>query len=435
MINKILKIIKESLLGPVKKTLYDAFSGKDDTALVEVRKDSGNEAAIIFIHGFGGNTDNTWGNFPNFLKDDSQLNGWNIYKLGYNTKLSPDINNIWASNPNITTLARNLRTQLTQNFRTKYSQISIAAHSMGGLVTQRAILDMIKQGDDLAMINSVTLYGTPSNGLKKAQRGKDLNNQVRDMASESEFITTLRKDWNELIGDNPLFKFLTCAGDLDQFVPESSSLGPFPNKFHMGVNGNHIDIVKPKDNNNISYLVFRKVFLDENDFYKGQHDSAKIAIQLGDFKRVLKKLGPKKNDLGKYQARDFAFALEATGERDLAIQYLESQTQKENADSDILGLLGGRYKREYLTYFKDEDLQKALELYNKAYQLSLQKNDSEQIFYHAINLAFINLKKKNVDEAIKYAEISLQHATESTQEDLWKYATRLVLLNNLEWRN
>lgn len=423
MIKKISKTVSNWIFSVGGKAIYDAFSGKDDSKLLETRKDSANQAVIIFVHGFGGNAEDTWGDFPVFLKDDNQLKSWDIYKLGYNTKLVPDRNGLWASNPNISVLARNLRTQLNHNFRDNYSQIAIVAHSMGGLITQRAILDMIKNVDDMAIIHSVTLYGTPSNGLVKAQIGKKLNNQVRDMASDSEFILSLRKDWDELVGNQPSFKFLTCAGDLDQFVPDSSSLSPFPSNFQRGVNGNHIDIVKPKNNRNISYLVLREVFLDKNDFYKGKYDSAEIAIQLGDFKRVLEKLGPDKNDLRKNQARDFAFALEATGDREGAIQYLETQAQKENASSDIMGTLAGRYKRLYLTYFKDEDLQKAFEFYDKAYNISVQSKDPEQIFYHAINLAFISLEKKDLEASKKYARISLENATKSTQEDIWKYAT------------
>ncbi|HFA49166.1 MAG TPA: alpha/beta fold hydrolase [Bacteroidetes bacterium] len=415
--------IVKGLFDKYKDTIYDVYSGKDETQIVPVRQMEKNRAAILFVHGFGGDAHETWGQFPDFIKDDAALGGWDVYNIAYNTKLFPDIQGIWASNPDVTALAGLFRTLLNNRFSLKYKQVAIAAHSMGGLVTQRAILDLIKLDEDSSFIHSLTLYGTPSNGLRNARFGAKLNKQVKDMASDSEFIKNLRSDWNELIGDKPPFKFLTCAGDLDDFVPPSSSLEPFPEKYQKRVNGNHTAIVKPATPDHISYKVLRHVLLEDVDFFQGKWDSAEVALEMGDFARARKKLEPRKDDLGPQEIVDYAFSLDATGDHEAAMLYLKEQSEKDKTNSDLLGILGGQWKRAYLSDLKKEHLQKSLELYKKAYDIAENNKDPEQIYYHAINLAFLNLKMRKMGETKKYAQIAIDNVNKTRIESFWKYAT------------
>ena len=419
----LLKKAASFVAGKAKEVLYDKFSGQDHAQTIVVRKKENNKAAILFIHGFGGDASGTWGQFPTFVKDDESLTGWDIYSLGYNTSLFPDIQGIWATNPDVTALAGYLRTMIVDRFSEDYNELAIIAHSMGGLVTQRAILDLIKstEEDDL-IVHSVVLFGTPSCGLKNAKLGRGIHKQVTDMAAGSPFITNLREEWDELVGDSPSFKFLTCAGDLDDFVPPISSLEPFDVKFHKRVNGNHVDIVKPASNDHISYKVVRKILLDDQAFYQGKWDSAEIALEMGDFQRAKRKLEGDKDDLGPQQIVQYAFALEATGEHDAAVQYLKDQVEKTN-DTDIVGTLAGRWKRSYLTDLKPSYAQNAITLYKEAYDTASENENVEQVFYHAINLAFLNFKLKNYKDAKAYAKTAKENAEKSTLQDIWKYAT------------
>ncbi|MEZ4933896.1 MAG: tetratricopeptide repeat-containing protein [Saprospiraceae bacterium] len=243
------------------------------------------------------------------------------------------------------------------------------------------------------------------------------------MANDSEFIKHLREEWNELIGSKPKFKFLTCAGDLDDFVPSQSSLDPFDVSFHKRVNGNHVDIVKPADDSHLSFKVLRKVLLDDVDFYQGKWDSAEVALELGDFKRAREKFEANKDSLGPHQVVEYAFSLEATGDREAAIKYLEEQAAKSNVDTDILGTLAGRWKRVFLQDLKPEHAEKSIELYQQAYDRALENEDDEQIYYHAINLAFLFFKTKKYKDAKTFAQTAKAHAEKSMVKDVWKYAT------------
>jgi len=418
-----LQPFKDFITGKAQKYIYDTFNPQDDTRLVECRQNPDNQAAIIFIHGFTGDAEDTWGKFDELLKDEEQLKGWNIYQYGYNSKFTPDIKGLWACNPDITMLAENVRTQLTENFGGKYRQIALVAHSMGGLICQRAVLDIMQTDKQATLIHSLTMYGTPSGGLKKAELAGDINQQVLDMAESGEFIAKLRKEWDEIVGDNPPFKLMVCRGGQDQFVPPKSSVEPFPSQFRQYVNGNHLNIVKPENKQSISFLILRNLLLDKDSFYKGKYDSADIAVQLGDFKWALEELTPRKDNLQSKEIVSYALALEATGDRATAIDYLKVQAKK--GDSDILGTLAGRYKRLYLAHSRDEDLNEAQELHEKAYAISIDKNDVEQIFYHAINLAYVHLKKNDKTTCEKYARIASENAavSKNIEQQVWKYAT------------
>ena len=421
MLKSIINLAFGGVVDKAKEMLYDKFTGTDSANIIEVRK-TDNKTAIIFVHGFGGDAGETWGNFPTFIKEDEALKGWDIYSVGYNTSLLPDIQGIWSSNPNVTALAGFFRTLINDRFGLSYKKISIIAHSMGGLVTQRAILDLMKLEEDDTVVHSVVLFGTPSGGLKNARLGKGINKQVTDMASDSEFIKNLREEWNAVIGDHPKFKFLTCAGDLDDFVPPQSSLEPFNESFHKRVNGNHVAIVKPATNDHISYKVVRKLLLDDLAFYQGKWDSAEVALEMGDFQRAREKLEANKDNLGPKQIVMYAFAIEATGDRDAAVKYLKEQAEK-TQNTDIMGTLAGRWKRAYVSDLKPEYAQKSLDLYQQAYKTSSENEDTEQIYYHAINLAFLFFKTKKYKDAKEYAQIAMSNASKSAVKDIWKYAT------------
>ncbi len=405
-----------------KDKILDKYKGVNKASLIEIKK-SDNGAAIVFVHGFNGDPIETWGCFPQFLENDPAFGGWDIYSHGYNTSILPDINEIWSANPSIQLLADHFRTTVTGRLASKYSQVAIVAHSMGGLVTQRAVLDMVAQGQDVNLIHSVTLFGTPSGGMDKARIAKQLNNQVADMRSDSDFIKQLRSDWTDAFPDGPPFGFLAVAGDLDQFVTPRSSQGPFEDKYKKAVSGNHIDMVKPTPENLDAYHVVRRVLLSAAEFYKGAWDSADMAVQMGDFTRAKEKLEADKDNLGPNQIVEYAFSLEYLGDRDAAKKFLKEQSDKYKTDSDIIGVLAGRWKRSYLTDLKIGQADKAINLYQQALDIAQQNQDTEQIYYHAINLAFLNLKRKKYGDSTKFAELAKTHAEKSRVKDIWKYAT------------
>src|SRR5271170_6808636 len=217
--------------------------------LIRRRERKGADSALLFVHGFTGDSEKTWEEFALILGTEENLGKWDIFSLGYNTSFLPGTRGIWSADPEIPILATHFRTQLNIVPLSTYSNLAIAAHSMGGLVVQRALVD------DPAVsgrLRQLFLFGTPSGGLKKAAfleklLGILVGSQVRNMSASGEFITDLRKRWVESFGVEFPFKLFAIAGDKDQFVPPESSLEPFPSRYHRVVIGDHLSMVKPRD--------------------------------------------------------------------------------------------------------------------------------------------------------------------------------------------
>jgi pimeloyl-ACP methyl ester carboxylesterase len=81
---------------------------------IEFRSTKHNQAAIVFVHGFGGHAAKTWAGFPDFLKAEPRLAGWDLFGLGYPSQtLRIDVPGIWAADPDLAKLAVRLRTSLS----------------------------------------------------------------------------------------------------------------------------------------------------------------------------------------------------------------------------------------------------------------------------------------------------------------------------------
>ena len=197
--------------------------------LVSVRNVPANEAAICFIHGFGGNIRDTWQKFPEFLGNEASLKNWDIWLIGYPTRLRIDLVSLWSGDPDLDKVALRFRTDARNSELKRYKSICLIAHSMGGLVTQCALLADKALRDRASY---VFLFGTPSGGLRKASLARFLKPQMRNMSHDGEFIRKLRVDWNKLFsvsaGRKLPFRFIATAGENDEFVPGESAVGAFP---------------------------------------------------------------------------------------------------------------------------------------------------------------------------------------------------------------
>ena len=95
--------------------------------------------AVVFLHGFSGNRDDTWDRLPGLL--GTAVSDWDIYTLGYATTFLPDLLGVWSADPDIPILATMLTTQASIYPLSRYKSLAVVAHSMGGLVVQRALVD------------------------------------------------------------------------------------------------------------------------------------------------------------------------------------------------------------------------------------------------------------------------------------------------------
>jgi Alpha/beta hydrolase family len=309
----------------------------------------GNRTAIIFVHGFTGDLRKTWRNIPTILHPDDAnqtryLDDWDLAGFGYASSKWFDISGLWSADPAIPEIATKLYTQ-TQTSAGKYDRLALVAHSMGGLVVQQALVDH----DDLRKrVSHVLLFGSPSNGLDKATAGDFWKRQIDNMVAGGPFINALRKAWNDgnLTTDGG-FKFLTVAGEKDQFVPPESSLYCFPKNVREVIAGNHLtmldgDTLKTAE----AVQMLLQLFTGTSHRPKGTSRSSDEAIEQGKFAETIDRLWPeyrnnpnaafpKLDDSG---AGDLAMALEKTGDSDTAIKLLLAQ-HANTTTTDVLGIL------------------------------------------------------------------------------------------------
>jgi len=361
-----------------------------DRHLIPIRR-RGASAAVLFVHGFSGSADVTWGRFPEFLASEPALTNWDIFSLGYATSLRVDVPNIWASDPPLSRVARSFKTAVEVSPLADYRALAVIAHSMGGLVVQRALLDL----PDDSSIGYVVLFGTPSKGLVKAVVGGLLKRQLADMSPWSWFILSLRYKWKVRFRRDPPFALRVVAGDRDEFVPPRSSLRPFPDAVCRVVPGNHLGIVKPEAPNERSVRLVVDM-LSGIPETRSLVDSARLAVERREFVRAVSILEPHAAELDDGGLVTLALALESLGRSTDACELLEARQRGTASSTDAQGVLAGRLKRRWLVSRRRDDWARSRELYASALRRVESENDAlavdvEQGMYHAINVAFLDL--------------------------------------------
>lgn len=377
---------------------------------------NGAPAAIVFVHGFGGSAEATWGQFPAFLKQEPRLENWDLFSIGYSTSLAFDLAGVWSADPEIITLGGLIQTVTDVTPLDRYGSLALLAHSMGGLLVQRALLSNAALR---ARVSHVLLFGTPSAGLEKASPFHFWKRQVRDMSRDSVFIRTLRRDWTTTFRETPPFSFFTIAGDRDEFVPRTSSLDPFSEASQRVVYGNHLDIVKPDSPDHLGYSVAVKALIGD-DVSAGLLDAALRAVESRQFQRAIDTLGPHADDLDDKGLVTLALALESVGRQGEAIDLLNRAQPK---GTDAVGVLAGRLKRRWLVEQRRKDAERALQLYHDALTQAEANADAAQAFYLAINYAFMELAfNSNVKTCREYAARAVTHCAHAAA-GMWRYAT------------
>ncbi|HET7509245.1 MAG TPA: tetratricopeptide repeat-containing protein [Solirubrobacterales bacterium] len=345
---------------------------------------------------------------------DRRLAGWDVLSVGYATGPWMDIIGVWRADPNVATIAGLLRTTASLTLK-RYARLAVIAHSMGGLVLQKALVD---DAAFAARVGHAVCFGTPSNGLLKAAFFKLWKPQIENMAWDSDFILDLRKRWKHQFGARP-FEFLAIAGDQDQFVPVASSHGPFPPELCRVVPGNHLTMVKPASGESLSVQLVLDCLIGRAA-PAGPANAARAAVERGEFYKVVNQLEPQKDELDETGLVQLALALEGVGRQKDAIAILE----KAQPDyTDAVGVLAGRLKRRWLVERRARDAEKSYELYSAGLARSEERQNHSQAFYHGINIAFLELAYKNDPEAARnMAQRVLAHCQQA-RLDKWRLAT------------
>jgi Putative serine esterase (DUF676)/Photosynthesis system II assembly factor YCF48 len=170
-------------------------------------RNSDSDKLILFVHGVLGDT-NTWLNedtrtyWPKMIADDPAFNTFDIATLRY---LSPKFSRVST----IEEVAQRLLRHMRDEGILKRKELYFIAHSMGGLVVKRILVDLNRPNEqDLATLRRVraVLYlSTPAQGAQLADMASwiSLNPQFRDMAPAdlNSYVQTLENQWQNLLRD------------------------------------------------------------------------------------------------------------------------------------------------------------------------------------------------------------------------------------------
>lgn len=397
----------------------DAIIAKSDTIESWEREDGNN--LLLFVPGFSGESTGTFGDIPKFLQANSDFDGWAMKSLGYSPGVQPKLGkDIWGAIRDVDIIAGNLKTSIKYKFR-DYDRIAIVAHSLGGLVAQKAILGLDE--DNLNRISHLIMFGTPSNGIAPEVLTKQWNKKYSEMSSEGDFIKSLRANWNSTFDEKLPFKLKVAASIEDEYVPLESCHEPFGEEYREFVDDKHLMMVKPKDEKDDAYSLILNT-LTGSKFFNEYTNKEEINLTLGKYDAVVKKLLHNKEDLDKTGLKQLIFALEGLERKEEVFDILNNHpVAKDN--TDLMGILGGRHKRDYLKTYSAKSSQLSIDYYSKALAISVENEDYSQIYYHAINLAFLSIvtdPEGGESMMMKYAKQALE-ATEQCRDNVWKYAT------------
>ncbi len=241
-----------------------------------VTKKEDNKHLLILVHGLNGSRDTWIGNDQRFVeilngKDLIQENfdialfnyGTKIFKINWLTKIINLIKGFFKNRPKedlkgfnvgIKSIADSLEFE-TRNTASKYQSISFISHSMGGLVTKKALTIM-----DSAVREKVRLFislSVPHLGAYLANIGKLLlgnNPQIIDLQAMGEFTTELNEHYSNL-PEKP--RIIYQSGNQDTVVRRQAAIPPNVRREDtISTRDDHFSVVLIKDSNNNSLLDF-----------------------------------------------------------------------------------------------------------------------------------------------------------------------------------
>ncbi|MCA6368467.1 MAG: hypothetical protein IM631_21595 [Cytophagales bacterium] len=235
------------------------------------QKDKKFERAIVFVHGLNGNSSTWFGSpirFADRIKTEREVcENFGLYIFEYHTKifeltslkkllsLIPGLQKKEEFNVGIRRIAMELKSHLAELLE-DYKTIVIVTHSMGGLVTKRAMVEI--QSYELKKIKLFFSLSVPHHGASLAKIGTKLlgrNIQLIDLQSFSDFTNDLTNRFSNL-KDKPIVIYQT--GSQDKVVNEGSAVpAGVTEDYRIDTNDNHYTVLKIS--NPASHLPYRRL--------------------------------------------------------------------------------------------------------------------------------------------------------------------------------
>ncbi len=152
---------------------------------------------VVFISGFRGDLVETWRNpatgayWPRLLAEDKDLSGFDVAVVAYPSEPFEQI-------------ARHVENQLlARGIFSRYGEIYFVAHSMGGLVLKRILIDLnaAEKSDAIRRVRLVAFLATPSQGSPAASWGAASYPELAPLTPNSDYLQLLDTLWGYFMRD------------------------------------------------------------------------------------------------------------------------------------------------------------------------------------------------------------------------------------------
>ena len=218
--------------APINPLRYEQLSAAACQAPPAARR-----GIVLFIHGWNGDADATWGRLPDLVCGDPRFAGFTVLSVPYATFMGrqrariPDVVN-WLAD------------QLAERLQPAAGEpLLVVAHSMGGIIARQLHLSRELSRSSPA-VTALVEFGVPHNGTVVGDLAQALGlsqRYTRDLARQSSLLADLQYKWQRLPSPPPT---VCVASHGDAVVdPDSALLDCAQRKLFNGYG--HSELVKP----------------------------------------------------------------------------------------------------------------------------------------------------------------------------------------------
>ncbi|MCP4441463.1 MAG: alpha/beta hydrolase [Aureispira sp.] len=234
---------------------------------------------VVLVHGLNGELVKTWGSFPDLLHDDPELDV-SVVSYGYGFFYKPFI----GANESIHNIAEGLAAEIDLRCSPE-DKLILVGHSLGGLIIRKYLLNQYFK-EIMPNVSKVCFFAVPQNGSGFSDIASLIgwrHQQLKALCKDNKYLEEMNDQWvSTKIANN--FEILSVIGGRDDIVTSESSKSIFRDSDIKMIEGKgHIDIVKPDNCNDSSYLALKQFINKKNTVMRYKNKQSR---NLNDWKSI-----------------------------------------------------------------------------------------------------------------------------------------------------